>query len=187
MLRRSFPYLIALLSGSFATAMVHGAVGEAGPDHLVLNYTLPIKATSARAYAATVDVAHWWSSDHTYSGDARNLRIDARAGGCFCETLKNGGIEHMRVVLAMPGTMLRLSGGLGPLQSGAVNGTLTFEFKSGKDGNQVVVSYLISGYFNGGLDKLGGGVDSVLGEQLQRLQHLIDNGSAGVAGKKTKE
>jgi uncharacterized protein YndB with AHSA1/START domain len=176
-----------LLCGSFAATTVHAAVGEAGPDHLLLNYTLPVKATPARAYAATVDIAHWWSSDHTYSGDARNLRIEARAGGCFCEKLKAGGVEHMRVVLAMPGTMLRLSGGLGPLQSGAVSGTLTFEFKPGSDGSQVVVSYLISGYFNGGLDKLGGGVDAVLGEQLQRLQHLIDNGSAGVAGKKTRE
>jgi len=177
-------WLIEALLVAGASQSAQAAVGEADAGHLVLKYALPIKASPAQAYAATVDIARWWSSDHTYSGDARNLHLDARAGGCFCEKLKAGSVEHMRVVLAMPGTMLRLSGGLGPLQAGALNGTLTFEFKSGKDGNQVLASYLISGYFNGGLDKLGGGVDAVLGAQLQRLQHLIDNGSAGVVENK---
>jgi uncharacterized protein YndB with AHSA1/START domain len=174
-------WLIAVLLVACGNAPLQAAIGEADAGHLVLNYALPIKATPARAYAATVDIARWWSSDHTYSGDAKNLRIDAKAGGCFCERWKGGSVEHMRVLLAMPGTMLRLAGGLGPLQSGALNGTLTLEFKSGKDGNQVLVSYLISGYFKGGLDKLGGGVDAVLGAQLQRLQQLIDNGNAGAA------
>jgi len=183
MLRRLVCLLIVpqlLLAATTAAA----AVVEAGADHLVLNYTLPVKATPAKAYAATVDIAHWWSPDHTYSGDSKNLRIEARAGGCFCEQLKNGSVEHLRVVLAMPGQMLRLSGGLGPLQSGAISGTLTFEYKGGKDGNSAVaVSYLISGYFGGGLDKLGGAVDDVLGSQLQRLQRLVDSGSAEVGPK----
>jgi uncharacterized protein YndB with AHSA1/START domain len=176
----------ALLFAITGIGTARAAVTEADANHLVLNYTLAVKASPAKAYAATVDIAHWWSSDHTYSGASANLHLDARAGGCFCEKLKAGGVEHMRVVMAMPGTMLRLSGGLGPLQSGAINGTLTFEFKPGKDGNQVVVSYLVSGYFNGGLDKLGGGVDAVLGEQLQRLQHLIDGGTTAATGKKTQ-
>jgi len=179
--RRVTALLLVAVAGGNACA----AVVEADTNHFILNYTLPVKATPAKAYAAAVDIAHWWSSDHTYSGSSANLHIDARAGGCFCEKLKGGGVEHMRVVLAMPGKMLRLSGGLGPLQSGAVNGTLTFEFKSGKDGNEVVVSYVISGHFSGGLDKASGGVDHVLGEQLQRLQHLIDSGTADAAGGKS--
>jgi hypothetical protein len=175
----------ALLLAGVAIGNTHASVVEADANHFILHYTLPVKATPAKAYAAAVDIAHWWSSDHTYSGAAKNLHIDAKAGGCWCEQVKSGSVEHMRVVLAMPGSMLRLSGGLGPLQSGAVNGTLTFEFKSGKDGNEVVVSYLLSGYFSGGLDKVSGGVDHVLGEQLQRLQHLIDSGAADAAGGKS--
>ena len=159
-------------------------VAESDAGHLVLKYSLAVKAPPQRAYAATLDVANWWSSDHTYSGDSKNLHLDARAGGCWCERLKSGGVEHMRVVLAMPGHLLRLSGGLGPLQSGAVNGTLTFEYKSGKDGNAIVVSYLLSGYFAGGLDKLGAGVDDVLGSQLQRLQRFVDSGVADAGVKK---
>jgi uncharacterized protein YndB with AHSA1/START domain len=177
-------YLCSLLAALGVAAPAPAAVAEADASHLLLKYTLPVKAAPARAYAAAVDIARWWSSDHTYSGDARNLRIDARAGGCFCERLKAGGVEHMRVVMARPGAMLRLSGGLGPLQAAAVNGTLTFEFKSGKDGSELAVSYLVSGWFNGGLDKVGGGVDAVMTSQMQRLQRYIDTGKAAAPGEK---
>ena len=43
----------------------------------------------------------WWNSDHTYSGDARNMSIEARPGGCFCEAIPSGSatppgaIEHV--------------------------------------------------------------------------------------------
>jgi hypothetical protein len=70
--------------------------------------------------------------------------------------------------------MLRLRGALGPLQSGAVDGTLTFEFKHTGDASAITVSYLISGYFAGGLDKLAQGVDGVLGAQMKRLQRFVD-------------
>jgi uncharacterized protein YndB with AHSA1/START domain len=166
-----------------AAASARAAVAEADASHFVLNYTLPIAATPARAYAATVDIAHWWSSDHTYSGDAKNLRIESKPGGCFCEKLAGGGVEHMRVVLAMPGKLLRLSGGLGPLQAGAVSGTLTFTYRSGKDGNAIAVSYAVAGHVDGGLDKIAAGVDQVLGAQLQHLQRRAD-GAGSAAGAK---
>ena len=181
---RELVYFCAVFALLGAARTPRAEVSENDAGHLVLHYALPIKATPAKAFAATLDVARWWSSAHTYSADAKNLHLDAKAGGCWCERLKDGGsVEHMHVVMAMPGAMLRLKGGLGPLQSGAVDGTLTFEFKSGKEGNQIVVTYLIAGYFAGGLDKLGGGVDHVLAEQLQRLQQLVDAGSVPQAAK----
>lgn len=156
-------------------APVHAAVVEADAQHLLLTYTLPVKADAQRAYAATVDVAKWWGSDHTYSGSAANLHLDARAGGCWCEKLAGGGVEHMRVVLAWPGKLLRLSGGLGPLQAGALNGTLTFEFKSGAEGRGIGVTYLVAGHLaDAGLEKVAPGVDHVLAEQLARLQQFVD-------------
>jgi hypothetical protein len=162
------------LCASLAAAHVSAAVTEADAQHLLLSYSLPVKAAPERAYAATVDVAKWWGSDHTYSGNAANLRLDARAGGCWCEKLAGGGVEHLHVVLAWPGRLLRLTGGLGPLQSGALNGTLTFEYKSGADGNSIAVTYLVAGHFGGGLDKVAAGVDHVLAEQLGRLQQFVD-------------
>ena len=54
---------------------------------------------------------------HTWSEDARNMAIDPRAGGCFCEKLSNSGsVQHMIVILAEPGKTLRIRGALGPLQ-----------------------------------------------------------------------
>ena len=181
---RALAYCCVAVALMLTARAARAEVAEADAGHLVLHYAVPVKAAPANAYAATTEIRRWWSSVHTYSGDAKNLHLDAKAGGCWCERLKDGGsVEHMRVVLAMPGAMLRLSGGLGPLQSGALAGTLTFEFKSGKDGNQIAVTYVINGYFAGGLDKVSGGVDHVLAEQLQRLQQLIDTGSAPGAAK----
>ena len=48
--------------------------------------------------ALTDDVGRWWNPEHSYSGVAANFSIDARAGGCFCERLKDGSVAHMTVV-----------------------------------------------------------------------------------------
>src|SRR5271166_4401642 len=63
-----------------------------------------ISAPPDRVYAALGDIGRWWSPSHTFSRDAANLSIELRAGGCFCEKLKNGGsVEHLTVVYAAPG------------------------------------------------------------------------------------
>jgi uncharacterized protein YndB with AHSA1/START domain len=150
------------------------AVSEADAGHFVLHYTIAVKTPVANAYANVVDVARWWSSDHTYSSSAKNLRLDARAGGCWCEKWDGGSVQHMTVLLAMPGKLLRLGGGLGPLQSGAVDGTLTFSFKATEGGSEISVDYAVAGFFTGGLDKVAGGVDQVLGAQIERLRQLSE-------------
>src|SRR4051812_41820336 len=115
----TFVRIVYIALSLLATQPAIGAVSEADAQHAVLDYAITVKAAPAQAYAHVVDVAHWWSSDHTYSGDAKNLHLDARAGGCWCEKWPGGSVQHMSVLLAMPGKQLRLSGGLGPLQSAA--------------------------------------------------------------------
>ena len=92
-------------------------------------HVLDIEAPPAQVYTAlTEDVGCWWDADHSYTGDAHNFSMDARAGGCFCEDFPNGGsIEHLRVLYADPGKFLRMQGGLGPLQSMPVSGVMDFE------------------------------------------------------------
>jgi hypothetical protein len=132
-----------------------------------------------KTYAALLLPARWWSSDHTFSGSAANLVLDARAGGCWCETLPNGGsVEHLRVILVMPGKTLRLRGALGPFQALAVDGVLTWSLKGGPDGTDISVSYAIAGYSKDGFDEAAKGADRVLGEQLERLKKLVDGESA---------
>ena len=121
----------------------------------------------------TDDVGSWWSADHTYSGDAKNLAIESRPGGRFWERFPDGGgVEHLRVVMVQPGKTLRMSGGIGPLQEFAVSGSLTVIFEEGEDQKtKVRVKYVVGGYSHEGLTRWGIPVDEVLKEQLERFQN----------------
>lgn len=127
--------------------------------------------------APVQQVDSWWSSDHTFSGDARNLSLDARPGGCFCEKLKDGGgLEHMRVIYVAPGETLRLSGALGPLQASGLAGSLTWALKAAPNGTAVELSYSVGGFFPGGFEKIAPAVNAVLEEQLRRFKLLVETG-----------
>jgi len=143
--------------------------------HIEFHYAFKTNAAPDRAYAAITGIARWWDSSHTYSGNASNLSLDARAGGCWCELLADGGsVQHMTVLTAMPGRMLRLSGGLGPLQSAPVTAVMTWTIKRDGNGSEVDMSYLVSGYVRGGLDAIRADVDGVLSHQVERLHAYID-------------
>jgi hypothetical protein len=123
----------------------------------------------------------WWDKAHSWSGSAAGFYIDAQAGGCFCElfqekgtdgkTKTTGSVEHMRVIFAQPGKVLRMQGALGPLQSEAVLGTLTVAMeplKSGK-GTKLSFSYVAGGYMRYKVADIAPAVDKVLGEQFKNL------------------
>src|SRR5712672_1177737 len=136
-------------------------------------------AAADKVYAALLTPAHWWSSEHTFSGSAANLVLDARAGGCWCETLPGGGsVEHLRVVYVSPGKIVRLRGALGPFQGLAVDGVMTWSVKSVADGTDVSFTYSIGGYAKDGFDEFSKMTDHVLGEQMERLKKLVDGESA---------
>jgi hypothetical protein len=137
--------------------------------------SLHVAAAPDKAYAALLQPAKWWASDHTFSGSAANLSLDARAGGCWCETLPDGGsVEHMRVVYVAPGKTLRLRGALGPFQGLGVDGAMTWSVKAAESGTDITFSYALGGYTKEGLEGLSKVADRVLGEQLERLRKLID-------------
>jgi len=121
--------------------------------------------------ALTDDIDQWWNPDHTWSGDAGNLSLDAEAGEEFAEKLPDGGsVTHMEVVSAAPTKLLRLRGGLGPLQGMAVVGVLSVEFSAQETGTLLTVTYVVGGYTAGGLEDLAGPVDGVIVEQFERLK-----------------
>lgn len=148
---------------------------SAGQNGFEIRETVHVAAAPEKAYAVLLQPARWWSSEHTFSGSAANLTLDARAGGCWCETLTTGGsVEHMHVVYVAPGKVLRLRGALGPLQGLGVEGAMTWSVKPGTSGTDITISYAAGGYVKDGFDGLSKGVDHVLGEQLERLRKLID-------------
>lgn len=179
--RTKTPEMTIVLAALIATP-IHAEVQDAAANGFTVTNKVTIAATRQEAYKASIEhISQWWSSDHTISGDAANLFINAEPGGCFCERLgNNGGLIHLVVTFVNPGVMLRLSGGLGPLGLMGVNGNLTWEFESsGESGEETVLTwtYAVGGYLDGGLDSLAPAVDGVLREQLISLKHFVESGA----------
>ena len=169
---------VPVLRAQSASAPLPAGVTAAHANGFSIAHRVRVAAPPARVFEAlSTQIDRWWNPQHSYSGKAENLRLEARAGGCFCETLPNGGsVEHMRVVNVMPGTMLRLVGGLGPLQAGGVTAHLTWQLAPDSTGTALTATYVAGGYIDGGLDKLAGVVSFVLNEQVQRLKRVVETG-----------
>lgn len=155
---------------------------------------LSAEATAPRdeVWKALIAPARWWNGEHTYSGKADNLYLDAQATGCFCEKLprpvdapegqRMGSVEHMHVVYADPQRgVLRMVGGLGPLQAEAVHGVLTITMKPVEGGTRIEWTYVVGGYWQLDPEALAPIVDRVLAEQLGRLAGLFPTAAAPVA------
>ncbi len=137
--------------------------------------TVQIAAPAAAVYdALTGAVDKWWDEAHTWSGRAANLTIDPRPGGCFCETLAGGGVQHMMVIRADRGKMLRMIGGLGPLQSMAVAGVMTFTFTESGGRTTLEATYAVLAYTKEDLTVLAPLVDRVTAGQVARLKAFIE-------------
>ena len=90
-------------------------VVDATPDSFTVQTVYEVEASPTQVYQAFVgNIGSWWHPDHTFSGEARNMSIDAAPSGCLCEKLPAGGIRHLTVVYVEAGKMIRLVGGLGP-------------------------------------------------------------------------
>jgi uncharacterized protein YndB with AHSA1/START domain len=146
-----------------------------------------IAASPDRIWAELVQPAHWWSSAHTFSGDAKNMTLELRAGGCWCETLKDGGsVLHMTVVQVRPNVLLRMRGALGPFQSTGMDGAMNIVLTPKGKSTEVAIVYNLGGYIWGDNVVLPKSADGVLGLQLFRLKQLIETGSADTPRPPTK-
>ena len=94
-------------------------VADSSTDGFTVKTSIMIQASPEEVYRRLVhNVGEWWSPQHTFSGDSRNLTIEEKPMGCFCETLPDqGAVRHMEVLRFAPGKTLVLSGAMGPLQS----------------------------------------------------------------------
>lgn len=178
-------FLAAGLLGSAVPASAE--VTQKSEAGFVLRIAAEVAASPADAWKALVNPALWWNPQHTFSGDAANLSLDPNANGCFCEKLpvpkdapigqKAGSVMHMRVVYAEPYRALRMVGGLGPLQSEAINGTMTVTFKpvdgSGGKATRILWEYVVGGYMRYKADAISGAVDKVLEGQLGGLVKVL--------------
>jgi uncharacterized protein YndB with AHSA1/START domain len=113
-----------------------------------------IAAHPSRVYSTAASlVSRWWNPAHTFSSNSANLSLDARPGGCFCESVANGGVVHLTVVSVVAQQEVRFSGGT------------QFEW-----------TYTVGGYMPGGLAAIAPAVDAVLADQLNRLKRFVETG-----------
>ena len=178
--------LLAALYGGLLPLLAEAEVQRSAEDGFLSVHSLNIAAPPKVVYRAmTREISRWWNPAHSYSGDARNFRLVAQAGGCLCERLSGGGsVEHMRVLFADTNKELRLAGGLGPLQTLAVSGNMVFRLRSADEGAEkeqpkpktttLEYSYLVSGNSMSALEPLAEPVDAVQLEQLLRLKNWIE-------------
>jgi hypothetical protein len=176
-MRRITP-LLGLLTVA-ATAAGRAEVTASGPSGFSLKIEMPVAVGPRDAFINFVRIGSWWNKEHTYSGDPpTHLTLDPRPGGCFCERLPNGGfVEHMNVVFSAPGKILRLAGGLGPLQAMGANGVMALQFNADGPNTRLIMTYIVSGFATGkGLAEIAPAVDGVLTDQLTRFKRFAETG-----------
>ena len=169
-----------IVIAAFCAALAADAAAEvkqSAADGFFLAFSGPVAASTMKAYADVTAIQRWWSSEHTYSGKAANLSIKPEAGGCFCERWKDGSAEHGRVIMALPGKLLRLETSLGPLQELALKGILSFWIRTEDSSTTLTVEYRVNGASSSGLDQFAPNVDEVLGAQVDRLRRYIATGN----------
>jgi len=161
----------AVLAGVLALApFCAGAeVKFAAADGFLIEHQFTIAAPAAKVWESLQHPERWWPADHSWSGKRENLSLDASVGGCFCERWDGNSVEHGRVVLVMPGKMLRLDAALGPLQEMAVSGVITFALEEKDGATTLIATHRVSGDATHKLDQLAPIVDQVNGQQFGNL------------------
>ena len=178
---------LALMCCMAGSHFVTAEVADSSATGFTVKATLAVHASPEEVYRRLIRIGDWWDPEHTYSGDAHNLSLEEKAGGCFCEKLPSGGgVRHMEVLFVAPGKVLRLGGGLGPLQSIAAGGSMTIKLSPADGGTKLETTYTVFGYLPAGMNTFALPVDGVLSNQFTRLKNYTERGdpAKNEAGKK---
>lgn len=167
-IRRYTSLLITALSAAISMT-VNAEVIHKAENGFYLTLTGYTAATPEQAYQQFVRVNEWWVASHTWFGNAQNLSIDAKAGGCFCELDGQRQVQHMVVAMVLPGQEIQLLGGLGPLKMMGLHGAMSWKFEAKGSKTEITQTYNVSGFYPEGLDALAEIVDSVQTDQLNAL------------------
>jgi len=171
------PRLFALPVLMTASAAVSAKVLDSSPSGFTVENTVTVPVDAATAWRALVkDVDQWWPKDHSWFGKEGKFVIEARAGGCFCEIAGKRQALHMTVTFTDPGRLLRMVGGLGPLQGMGLSGAMSWTLQPVDEGTQITLHYTAGGYTTEDLSKFVSIVDQVQGLQLGGLGNYLAKG-----------
>jgi hypothetical protein len=188
-------YPISLATAALITTTpAYAEIKSQSETGFVSGHNAEILSKSEDVWKRLITPKDWWSAEHSWSGSVTGFYIDAQAGGCFCELIQDkakdgtvktrGSVEHMRVIFADPGKVLRMQGALGPLQSEAVVATLTVAMEPMKSGpgTRLSFSYVVGGgYSRFPLGKIAPSVDAMLAQQFASLIKPLGKVVAGDA------
>lgn len=170
--------MLKIISASLALTMLAttaSAEVKARTDNgFTLAFERPVRAEPETVLEAVAMPAGWWSSEHTYSGDAANIRLDLIPGGCWCEALPGGGVKHAEVVMVWPERrMVRFDAPFGPLQGLGADAVLTMTWSDPPEGGERLLkwTYVVEGPGTGAMADV---IDSVMTEQFRRLGDRLD-------------
>jgi uncharacterized protein YndB with AHSA1/START domain len=171
---RARVFLLIGLTSLAAATSARAEVAQSDPQGFTIAIRRIVLADATQSWDGLVHPARWWNPEHSWSGDAANLGVEARAGGCWCERWNGNEVEHGRIIRSEPGVNLRLRGVFGPLQEQALTGVMDFRLTQGKDGTQIDLSYRVSGPASARLDEVAAIVDQVLSLQMDRFKAHLD-------------
>ena len=175
-------YLLAATAALFAVPTAAEVV-ETGPSSFVTRDSATIAVRPLDVWLALTKPGEWWNDEHSWSGDASNMTLTPQAGGCFCERIPgnetpgtspmDGSAQHAVVLQASPLKVLRLRGGLGPLQGEPATGILTITLKEVPGGTRILWEYNVGGPMRYEIPEISQAVDAVMSEQLHGLQDFL--------------
>lgn len=144
-------------------------------------FTLAFERTVDASPEAILEaVAHperWWSSAHTYSGDAANISLDLRPGGCWCEALPGGGVKHAEAVLVWPArSMAQFDAPFGPLRGIGAQAVLTLSWApvEGQPMRRLRWTFVVDGSGSGAMAEP---VHAVMEQQFGRMADHLSQAS----------
>jgi hypothetical protein len=170
--------LTAAIASIALTVTAHAKVASQSVTGFTVTHEADVTATPQAAYDAFVQAGSWWNAAaHSYSGDGKNISIDVKPGGCWCEALPNGGfVRHMTVEQAAPGARLVFSGGLGPLAFMGANGHMIVSIQAKGTGSHVKMTYAVGGHDPKNFKAISKAVDGVLDEAFKRYANYASTG-----------
>jgi len=175
-----FHFTAAVLAAAslFATP-ASAEVVKRDADGFITRDAAVVDASPQEVWIELITPGNWWNDAHTWSADASNMTITPQGGGCFCERIPateedgaiglEGSVQHMTVIQAFPRKVLRMRGGLGPLQSEPATGILTVTIKQVDGGTRILWEYVVGGYMRYDIDTISKAVDGVMTQQLDGL------------------
>lgn len=172
------PAAVLLSLTAILASPARADVASASAGGFVLTIQGTLAAEPEKVFDQVLRVGEWWNGQHTYSGSARNLTLENKPGGCFCEQLPAGGfVRHGSVEFSSRGKTLRISGALGPLQGIGAYALMALSFQKAGTGTKLVMTYTVSGYAPGkGYEELAAPVNEVLTDQFARLKRYVETG-----------